>query len=380
MASMTNAMMECGITPPSTFVYDGKIQRFKNEGDTKANSWYVGFQDGDFESGAFGCWKLDVHEDFCNRDKTSFTPEEKKAFAIKQEEIRQLKAKEKKDKHQQAEKDVNERWAKIDQVDSHQYLSDKGIKSYNLKIENGNLLVPISNADGELVNLQTISPNGDKYFAKGGKIEGCFFLMGEVEEHLIIVEGYSTGASIYEATKLAVVVSFNAGNLLPVAKEMTSLYPHASIIVAGDDDQYNEVNTGLIKASETAKHVGGIVCFPHFEGLSKSQRLTDFNDLHQTMGLHEVKKQIYKAIHSNARTPQHESVIFYGSFFKAMKHLDGDELRECFDAVMNYGLYEKQSKLPDKLQPFFELIKPQIDANIKRRINSKKGGRKPSKE
>jgi hypothetical protein len=190
----------------------------------------------------------------------------------------------------------------------------------------------------------------------------------------------STGASIHEATKLAVVVSFNAGNLLPVAKEMTSLYPHASIIVAGDDDQYNEVNTGLIKASETAKHVGGFVCFPHFEGLNKSQRFTDFNDLHQTMGLHEVKKQIYKAIHSNARTPQHESVIFYGSFFKAMKHLDGDELRECFDAVMNYGLYEKQSKLPDKLQSLFELIKPQIDANIKRRINSKKGGRKPSKE
>ncbi len=94
MASMTNAMMECGITPPSTFVYDGKIQRFKNEGDTKANSWYVGFQDGDFESGAFGCWKLDVHEDFCNRDKASFTPEEKKAFAIKQEEIRQIKVNE----------------------------------------------------------------------------------------------------------------------------------------------------------------------------------------------------------------------------------------------------------------------------------------------
>ena len=380
MASMTNAMMECGIMPPSTFVYDGKIQRFKNEGDTKANSWYVGFQDGDFESGAFGCWKLDVHEDFCNRDKTSFTPEEKKAFAIKQEEIRQLKANEKKEKHQRAEKGVNERWSKTDQVDSHQYLSDKGIKSYGLKVENDNLVVPIFDADGELVNLQTISPRGDKYFAKGGKIEGCFFLMGKVEEHLIIAEGYSTGASIHEATKLAVVVSFNAGNLLPVAKEMTSLYPHASIIVAGDDDQYNEVNTGLIKASETAKHVGGIVCFPHFEGLSKSQRLTDFNDLHQTMGLHEVKKQIYKAIHSNARTPQHESVIFYGSFFKAMKHLDGDELRKCFDAVMNYGLYEKQSKLPDKLQSLFELIKPQIDANIKRRINSKKGGRKPSKE
>jgi len=380
MASMGTAMLERGITPPSTFVYDGKIKRFKNEGDTKANSWYVGFQDGDFQSGAFGCWKLDVHEDFCNRDTSSFTPEEKKAYAIKQEEIRQLRAKEKEDKHQQAERDVNERWAKIDQVDSHQYLSDKGIKSYGLKIEKDNLVVPIFNAEGELVNLQTISPSGGKYFAKGGKIEGCFYLIGDVDEHLIIVEGYSTGASIYEATKLAVVVSFNAGNLLPVAKEMTSLYPHASIIVAGDDDQFNDVNTGLIKASETAKHVGGFVCFPHFEGLSKSQRFTDFNDLHQQQGLAEVKKQIYKAIHSNTRTPQHESVIVYGSFFKAMKHLDGSELRLVFDAMMNYGLYEKQSKLPDKLQSLFELIKPQIDANIKRRINSKKGGRKPNKE
>ena len=58
----------------------------------------------------------------------------------------------------------------------------------------------------------------------------------------------------------------------------------------------------------------------------------------------------------------------------------GSELRLVFDAMMNYGLYEKQSKLPDKLQSLFELIKPQIDANIKRRINSKKGGRKPNKE
>ena len=48
MDSMGTAMLERGITPPSIFVYDGKIKRFKNEGDTKANSWYVGFQDGDF--------------------------------------------------------------------------------------------------------------------------------------------------------------------------------------------------------------------------------------------------------------------------------------------------------------------------------------------
>ena len=35
MASMSNAMMERGITPPSTFVYDGKIKRFSLTHQTK---------------------------------------------------------------------------------------------------------------------------------------------------------------------------------------------------------------------------------------------------------------------------------------------------------------------------------------------------------
>lgn len=375
MRDITMAMEGCGLTPPlSSIIYDGKIQRFKNDGDDNKNSYYVAYQNGDFEAGAFGDWKLDIHETFCNKDKKNFTSEEKKDFAIQQSEIRLQRQKEKRARHQHAEIDVNERWSKSDFVDSHPYLTDKGIKPHNLKTERDNLLVPIFNADGELVNLQTITPNGDKYFAKGGRVEGCFFLLGDVDKHLIICEGYSTGASIYEATKLGVVIAFNAGNLLPVAKEMTALYPYASIIVAGDDDQFNDVNTGRIKACETVKHVGGFVVFPSFDELDADKRLTDFNDLHQVDDLKEVKKQIYKAIHGNERTPQHESVIFYGSFFKAMKNLDGDELRECFDSVMNYGLYEKQSKLSEKIQAMFDLIKPQIDANIQRRIASKKGG------
>ena len=68
-----------------------------------------------------------------------------------------------------------------------------------------------------MVNIQSINPNGDKYFAKGAKKKGCFYLLGEVTDTIIFCEGYSTGASIFEATKIAVAICFDAGNLMSVA-------------------------------------------------------------------------------------------------------------------------------------------------------------------
>jgi len=78
--NIAQAMLEHGITPPpQPIIYDGRMQRFKNEGDSKPNSWYVGYREGDFETGAFGCWKLGISETFCSKEKSDFTPEEKKA-------------------------------------------------------------------------------------------------------------------------------------------------------------------------------------------------------------------------------------------------------------------------------------------------------------
>ena len=86
--NIAQAMLEHGITPPpQPIIYDGRIQRFKNEGDDKNNSWYVAFKNSDYESGAFGCWKLGVDETFCSRDLKTFTEEEKKSYAIKQSEM-----------------------------------------------------------------------------------------------------------------------------------------------------------------------------------------------------------------------------------------------------------------------------------------------------
>ena len=379
--NIAQAMLEHGIIPPPRpIIYDGRIQRFKNEGDDKNNSWYVAFKNSDYESGAFGCWKLGVDETFCSRDLKTFTEEEKQSYAIQQSLLRKQREKDTKVKHQVAETNVNDRWTQAEQVDSHQYLADKGVRSYDLRVDRGALLVPLFNIDGEMVNIQSISPNGDKYFTKGGQKKGCFYLLGDVTDTIIFCEGYSTGASIYEATKIAVAICFDAGNLLPVALELSTKHPNAKLLVAGDDDRHNEVNTGRIKACETATHVGGSVVFPVFDEQEKDNP-TDFNDLHQLKDLQEVKKQIYIAIHDDKRrVKRKDTVLIYESFYLAMKECEDDIQLKVFHAVMEYGLYNKNTQLTGIAKSLFVIMKPLIDKTVEKYNNAKKGGRKPKKD
>jgi len=375
--NIAQAMLEHGITPPpQPIIYDGRIQRFKNEGDDKNNSWYVAFKNSDYESGAFGCWKLGVDETFCSRDLKTFTEEEKQSYAIQQSLLRKQREKDTKVKHQVAETNVNDRWTQAEQVDSHQYLADKGVRSYDLRVDRGALLVPLFNIDGEMVNIQSIFPNGEKRFTKGGQKKGCFYLLGDVTDTIIFCEGYSTGASIYEATKIAVAICFDAGNLMPVALDLSTQYPNAKILIAGDDDRHNEVNTGRIKACETATHVGGSVVFPVFDEHEKDNP-TDFNDLHKLKDLKEVKKQIYIAIHDNdRRVKRKDSVLIFDSFYESMREYEDDIQLKVFHAIMDYGLYGKHTQLTGFAKSLFVIMKPIINSNYKNYVAAQKGGKK----
>jgi hypothetical protein len=71
----------------------------------------------------------------------------------------------------------------------------------------------------------------------------------------------------------------------------------------------------------------------------------------------------------------HESFVFYDSFYIAMKHLSADEKAEYIGAICDYALYEKTSDLSPKIESMFQLIKPQLDANLRKRKNGKLGGR-----
>ena len=68
------------------------------------------------------------------------------------------------------------------------------------------------------------------------------------------------------------------------------------------------------------------------------------------------------------------SFIFYGSFFEAITELDDNEQLELFRAICSYGLTGECAETTGVVKGMFSLIKPQMDANAKRRENAKKGG------
>ncbi len=378
MKTIQDKMLEFSITPPTEIIYDGEIHRFKNDGDDNKNSWYVAYDNGKFQSGAFGCWKLDANEKFCSIERTHLSVEQKRRYAIQLSEQKRIAELEKVKQQDYVQKQVNYRFncATTRGINAYPYLQNKGVKAHGLRIENSSLLIPMFNTDGEIASLQTVSATGAKFFTKGGRVKGCFMPIDTPEDTLILCEGYATGASIYEATGEPVAVCFNSGNILEVAKELSAKHPNAKIIIAGDDDHKLEKNIGRVKAIEAAKHIGGTTVFPVFD-ISYNEGCTDFNDLHRLCGLEEVKRQIYKAIHDSDKSVNRGSFVFYDSFHKAMKYLNCEDKSDYIDAMCEYGLFQKQAKLSPHIQGLFELIKPQLEANFRKRKNGNKGGRPP---
>ena len=175
------------------------------------------------------------------------------------------------------------------------YLKQKNVNSYGLKAYKDALLIPVKDIKGTIHGLQFIYPDGSKKFKTGTSKTGHFFNIGKSKDKAVIIcEGYATGASIHQATGHAVVIAFDAGNLLPVAKSIRSKYPDMKIILAADDDHVTEGNPGLTKATVAALAVSGLLAIPTFPD-NRGQKDTDFNDLSQLGGLETVKACIKAA-------------------------------------------------------------------------------------
>ncbi|WP_199287801.1 toprim domain-containing protein [Kushneria phosphatilytica] len=166
---------------------------------------------------------------------------------------------------------------------THPYLIDRGVPAYNLRqSKRGWLLVPLYH-QGELVNVQSIMPNGGKRFLKGGRVQGCYAPIGEPRPFgkLFICEGWATGATLHRLTGEPVVCAMHAGNLAAVARAMRPLCDGSlELIIAGDDDRHTEGNPGRTAANDAALAVGAMVLYPKWpEGCPDD--LTDFNDLYR---------------------------------------------------------------------------------------------------
>lgn len=73
-----------------------------------------------------------------------------------------------------------------------------------------------------------------------------------------------------------------------------------------------------------------------------------------------------------------ESMIFYRSFYEAIKELPYELQGEIYGAIFKYGFDFVETELQGVAKTIWTLVKPQIDANIKRFENGKKAKTKQS--
>lgn len=133
-----------------------------------------------------------------------------------------------------------------------------------MRIQQGDVVVPLRDVHGKVVSIQVIKPNGTKLFPKYGRKSGTWHRIGDAGESEVVAvaEGYATAASIHMATGWPVAVALDAGNLLRVVPLLGQLYQQARLVICGDDDPQVKDNPGRKKAEEVAQAMHAVAVFP----------------------------------------------------------------------------------------------------------------------
>jgi putative DNA primase/helicase len=172
-------------------------------------------------------------------------------------------------------------------------LRNKGVAAYGIRSDGQRLILPLRDSNGRLHTLHFIDGDGSKRNLAGGRVLGCYHLIGEPNGTLCICEGYGAGASVHDATGHAVAVAVSTSNLKRVAEILRDKYPRVSLVLCADNDQWTDGNPGVDKATEAALAAEAKIAIPHFK--DTSDRPTDFNDLMRLEGLKAVRKQLARA-------------------------------------------------------------------------------------
>lgn len=194
-------------------------------------------------------------------------------------------------------------WSNGKPCNSHPYLERKGVRVHGelRTMFNGTLMIPMTFRGG-ISSIQFIKSDGTKNFKGGARSAGTYFKIGfenNSTDLIVICEGYATGASIYQATGLPVVVCFSSGNIKNVLPLVRKHFEHAYIVVAADDDwQKNKAGETAAKAA-VAGDVSADYVLPYFgdaraKETAAGRDTTDFNDLHRVHGLNAVKRAFAK--------------------------------------------------------------------------------------
>lgn len=316
------ALKEAGLVLDGAPVMDGQLHRVPVvDGDRRSRDGaYTGHMDGrpagyieNFKTGYRENWKSQGY---------SLSDAEKARLHAEAAHTLEVREKERERGYEQVAEKADYFVKGLEKANwDHPYIFGKHLNAAHgalLHPSESTIVLPASDIDGKVWSYQSISDDGKKSFAPGGKISGCLFvatpsiLSGIVNatpkqfienalktERIYIAEGFATASSLSESLNTPVFVAFSAGNLESVAKAIESKAPKAEIVICGDDDRGTEIkrgnNPGREKAMAAVTSVNGRAVFPVFPPGEKTG--TDFNDLHKTIGADAVRHQVLMSLY-----------------------------------------------------------------------------------
>lgn len=305
VAAFRQAMSERGLVYAGELLQDGRLHRFRAGDDADASAWYVLHPANPIPAGAYGCWRRQINEKWHANGTSNLSKEDHAALQQSWREAEVQRQKDEADRHERFSLKARQYCDSLPAATAdHFYLEKKKVSVFGLKLNaDGDLVIPLADAAGKIWSYQTIDPLGEKLFMPGGRVRGCFHLIGaRGDGPLILCEGYATGATIHEATGWETCCVMNCGNLLVCALDLRKLHPSRKIVLAADDDRNTEGNPGLTKATEAARKISAGLMVPDFPD-SYEGNGTDFNDLLNCTSLREVRNQIFSLLgHPIART------------------------------------------------------------------------------
>ena len=257
-----------------------------DSGGQKSGFYVVNEVNGNYFA-VYGNWKTGFEGRWSSVNSYTMSNAEREDLQRKLQEAKDRANETKKQRHNEMAEKVKARFESYAKVSEHEYLTNKKVKSYGLKQHKDLLVVPVYSITGAIRSLQYINKNGEKRFASESEIKGNLFLVGaEIKDlpnldKIIIAEGYSTSATIYEATKIPVACVFSANFCLQFALNLRKL-TGARIIIALDND---ESGVGEKKAQECARAVSNA-------SVRLPSEIGDYNDLYLKHGLDKVKSEL----------------------------------------------------------------------------------------
>ena len=231
----------------------GQVMRMQAPTDKqgKKSGWYTYYQGEIVSVGVFGNWKEPEQKHiWYSRSEKDLTFQQKVEVRENIKKAQEAQKLEREKIQEEAGQKASEKFNSLpDADDNNPYIKRKQVKAYPHTKQDGNkLVIPVIH-DDIITSTQTIYPDGFKRFLTGGKTKGCYFILEGKEDTVYIAEGYSTGASIAEATGCMVYIAFSAHNLYEVASYAKAKHP--KIIVCGDNDdtcfsKAEQITSGLL--------------------------------------------------------------------------------------------------------------------------------------